>query len=210
MAKSTKHQDKIGSFENFRAPWETEAGADAEIDKPKLKRLIFNLKSGEAKALDAAADAAADLEAAETERDEAKEQAANANPAEAQKQIDKLQKKVDDLTAERDGLVKAKEHADLRAEVIGDLDPKYAKYVQGEDREALEKSLADVKADFGLESGDGDGDEGDEEEENPLRSTPRARKGLRNGPDPESGKGGDEVDFDKVADQIIGGGRVFG
>jgi hypothetical protein len=208
VAKSTKHQDKIGTLENFRAPWETESGEEVDVNKTTLKRLLFNLKLGEAKAQDAADDAKADLATAETERDEAKEQAANANPAEAQKQIDRLTQKVADLTAERDGLVKAKEHADLRAEVIGDLDPKYAKYVQGEDREALEKSLADVKADFGIESGDGD--EGDEDEENPLRSTPRARKGLRNGPDPESGRGGDEVDFDKVADSIIGGGRVFG
>lgn len=208
MAKSTKHQDKVGSFENFRAPWETEAGSDAEIDKPKLKRLIFNLKAGEAKALDTADDAKADLEAAETERDEAKEQAANANPAEAQKTIDKLQKKVDDLTAERDGLVKDKELADLRAEVLKELDPKYAKYVKGETQEELEKSLEEVREDFGLPTPGEEGDE-DEDDEPKVRTTP-VRKGLRNGSDPENGKGSDEVDFDAVADDILSGGRVFG
>src|SRR5690606_3010740 len=133
--KTTKNVDKVGSFDNFRAPWETEAGADAEIDKTKLKRLIFNLKVAEGKALDSEADLKEDLEAVEKELEEAKDEAADANGAEAQKKIDRLEKKVSDLTAERDKLVSDKERADLRSEVLDGLDAKYAKYVTGETRE---------------------------------------------------------------------------
>ena len=202
MAESTKHQDKVGSFDNFRAPWETEAGQDAEIDKAKLKRLIFNLKAGEAKALDAAASAKAALEVAEKERDEAKEDAEKASPEEANKKIDRLQKKVDELTSERDKLVADKERADLRAEVLEGLEPKYAKYVTGETREELEKSLEQVREDFGL-SGEGDDDPADDDDSK-IRTRPRR---LSNPADRQSGKPGDEeIDFDKVADDIVGSG----
>lgn len=205
MAKSTKHQDKIGSFDTFRAPWETESGAEVDVDKATLKRLLFNLKVGEAKAQDAQDDAREALAAAETERDEAKDQAANANPAEAQKQIDKLTAKVEELTTERDKLVSDAEHAKLRAEVLGDLDPKYAKYVQGETKEELEESLASVKEDFGLSEESGEDDDDEEVDEVPARLTPVSR--IKNPADRKSGQPGDvPVDFDKVADQILGRG----
>lgn len=202
MAKSTKHKDAVKPFDEFRAPWETADGSEADIDKPKLKRYIYGLVTDKANAQDAREDALADVATITAERDEAKEQAANANPAEAQKQIDKLTKQVADLTAERDGLVKAKEVADLRASVLGDLDPKYAKYVTGETEEELKASLESVKADFGIEDAPKD-----DEDEDRVRTRPRSR--LKNGSDPESGKGGDDYDFDKVAEGIVGGG-IFG
>lgn len=206
MAKSTKHKDSVKPFDEFRAPWETADGSEAEIDKPKLKRYIYGLVTDKANAQDAREDALADVEAITAERDEAKEQAANANPAEAQKQIDKLTKQVADLTAERDGLVKDKERSDLRAKVLEGVDPKIAKYVQGETEEELEESLKAVKADFGVAE-EKDDDE-DEDREEQVRTRPRSR--LRNGADPEAGKtGSDEVDFDKIADGIVGNG-IFG
>lgn len=205
MAKSTKHKDAVKAFDEFRAPWETADGSEAEIDKPKLKRYIYGLVTDKATAQDAREDALAAVTEAETERDEAKTQAANANPAEAQKQIDKLTKQVEDLTAERDGLVKDKELSALRTEVLGDLDPKVAKYVKGETKEELEKSLEEVKADFGIETKDPE-----EDPEDPPEVRTRPRTNLRNGADPEGGKAGsDAVDFDKAADQILGNG-LFG
>ena len=203
MAKSTKHQDKIGTLESFRAPWETESGDEVEVNKSKLKSLLFNLKLGEAKALDAAADAREAETAAITERDEAKTEAANANPAEAQKKIEKLEKERDDLRAERDGLVTEKEQNELRAEVIGSLDPKYAKYVKGATKEELEKSLEEVRKDFDLPEPGEEGEEGEPE----VRTTPRTR--LNNGRDPEVGKGADVFDADAVADDILAGSAVF-
>jgi hypothetical protein len=198
-----KHADAVKSYDEFRAPWETEAGTDAEIDKPKLKRYIYNLVTDKAKAQDARDDkdealtqATADLEAAKTE-------AANANGPEAQKKIDALQATVDKLTGEAKARKEADEHEALRKEVIGDLDPKYAKYVVGADREALEKSLEDVKADFGIEDGDGDGDEDGDEDEPTVRTTPRSR--VRNPADPQNGKAGEApIDFEAVADEYLG------
>lgn len=205
MAKSTKHKDAVKAYDEFRAPWETADGSEAEIDKPKLKRYIYNLVTDKANAQDSREDALAAVTEAEAERDEAKTQAANANPAEAQKQIDKLTKQVADLTTERDGLVKDKELATLRGEVLGDLDPKVAKYVKGETKEELEKSLEEVKADFGIETKDPE-----EDPEDPPEVRTRPRTNLRNGSDPEGGKAGsDAVDFDKAADQILGNG-IFG
>lgn len=199
-----KHIEQLGSLESFRAPWETEGGSDAEIEKPKLRRWIFNLLSDKAKAQDSRDEAVEALAAAEKERDEAKEEAAKASPDEANKKIEKLEKENGELKAAAAARKKADEHEELRRDVTGDLDPKYAKYVQGDDREALEKSLEDVKADFGIgdtNNVDGDGDE------TPARTAPRTS--IRNPLDPDNGKGSDAIDFDKVADQILGT-SVFG
>lgn len=203
MAKSTKHTDAVKAYDEFRAPWETADGSEAEIEKPKLKRYIYNLVTDKAKAQDAREDAIADLKDAETERDEAKAQAADSNGAEAQKQIDKLTKQVESLTAERDTLVKDKEQADLRAEVLEGLDPKYAKYVTGETREDLEKSLEQVKADFGLEDSASDDDEDDDDDEPKVRTRPRTKLSTALDPDAGKDKGG-AIDFDAVADDILG------
>lgn len=197
-----KHLDELGSYQDFRAPWETETGDEAEVDKPKLKKLLFNARSAKAAALDERDEAVEAQKTAETERDEAKTEAANTNPAEAQKKIEKLEAENKTLKDAADARAKADEYAALRAEVIGDLDPKYAKYVTGEDRKALEESLEAVKADFGIKDSD---DDDDAEDEPQLRTRPRS--GLRNPGDSQPGKGGDEaVDFDKVADQILGSG----
>lgn len=204
MAKSTKHKDAVKAYDEFRAPWETPDGSEAEIDKPKLKRYIYNLVTDKANAQDSREDALADLSVAETERDEAKTEAANANPVEAQKKIEKLEAQVTALTTERDTLVAAKAEADLRAEVLAGVDPKVAKYVKGATKEELEESLAAVKADFGIADEPDDADE----DEPKVRTQPRSRT-LRNGADPDAGKGGDEIDFDKVASDIVGNG-IFG
>ena len=197
-----KHTDAVKSFDEFRAPWETADGSEAEIDKSKLKRYIYGLVTDKAKAQDARDESAEALTTAQADLETAKQEAANANGPEAQKKIDALQAKVDKLQGEADARKAADEHEALRKEVIGDLDPKYAKYVVGADREALEKSLEDVKADFGIKDAEGD----DEDEDEPkVRTTPRSR--VRNPLDPEAGKGADaEYDFDKVADGIIGSG----
>lgn len=208
-----KHTDALGTLDNFRAPWETEGGTDAEIDKAKLRRWIFNVLNDKAKAQDARDDVNADLEKAKADLDEAKDEAASANGEEAQKKIDRLQAKVDSLTAEKEALVSANEQRELREEVLGDFakeHPKAAKYVKGETREELEESLEAVKEDFGITEADEDGDDDEDEDEPTVRTTPRARKGLRNGADPDAGRGGDEpVDFDKAADEILGN-SIFG
>lgn len=216
-AKSTKHQESLGSFDNFRAPWQSEAGEDSEIDKPRLAKLIYNLKLDLAKSKDAGEDLKEAVTTAEAERDEAKDQAADGSGAEAQKKIDSLQKKVDDLTAERDGLVKDKETAEARAEVLGEFEAKYpkaAKYVKGETTEELEESLKEVAEDWGIDLKNLDNEEHDEDEDNDDEPVVRNRPTLRsllNPLDPQSGKGAEKTyDPDKVAQDIILGGNVFG
>jgi len=199
-----KHTDALKTFDEFRAPWETADGSEAEIDKPKLKRYIYNLATDKAKAQDARDDAAESVKTIEAELEEAKKEAASANGEEASKKITKLEKELTEAKAKVDTLEKAKEQSDLRSEVLAGLDPKYAKYVTGETREELEKSLEDVKADFGLESGeDGDGYDGDSK----VRTRPRTK--LTN-PADGGGPGDDgDYDFDKIADSIVGNG-IFG
>lgn len=199
-----KHTDALKSFDEFRAPWETADGSEAEIDKPKLKRYIFNLATDKAKAQDAREDALESVKTIEADLEQAKTEAASANGEEATKKIAKLEKDLADAKAQVTSLETEKEHNALRAEVLGDLDPKYAKYVVGEDREALEKSLEEVKADFGLESGDGDGDE---DEDKNVRTRPRAK--LTTGLDGKPAGGEQEYDPYEVADQILGT-SVFG
>lgn len=209
VAKSTQYQEKLGSLADFKAPWESEAGGDAEVDKSKLKNLIYNLKADLAKARDAGEDLKATLSEVETERDEAKKQAADGSGAEAQKQIDKLTKERDDAVKERDSLQGEKDQAALRKEVLGDFEaanPKAAKYVTGTTKEELEASLEEVKADWGIS--EEDPEETEEEESNPLRSRPRT--GLLNAGDKESGKPGDKpFDADAVADSILSGRSIF-
>src|SRR5690606_20879558 len=182
--------------------WETEAGEDAEINKSTLKRLIYNLKVGEAKALDQVDASKEAIEAAEAKAAEAKAEAEKASPDEANRKIARLEKQVADLTTERDGLVKDKEISELRAEVLAGVDPKHAKHVKGETREELEASLKEIREDFGLEAPGKD----DEEEAEVART--RRRSHLGNPLDPQSGKDGGEVDFDKVAAEILGDSRL--
>lgn len=200
-----KHTDKLGSFENFTAPWETEAGSDAEIDKPKLKRLIFNLKSGEAKALDAQADAVESVKTIEAELEEAKKEAASSNGEEATKKIAKLEKELAEAKTKAETLEKDKEISDLRAEVLEGVDPKHAKHVKGETREELEASLKEIREDFGITEPSGDDD--DDEDEPTVRNRPRTK--LTNPADTKTGADSGEIDFDKIADQILGN-SVFG
>jgi hypothetical protein len=200
-----KHTDKLGEIADFRAPWETESGEDADIDKSKLKRFIFNLKKGEATALDSVEDSKAAVTAAEKARDDALDAAEKNTPAEAVNKIKRLETENADLKGKIEANDKANELAALRKKVLGDLPEKYAKYVEGETEEDLETSLEQVREDFGL----GDGEENQEEEEENILSS-RPRSNLRNVTDPKGGGADKEVDYDAVADQIIGGGRAFG
>lgn len=209
MAKSTKHVDTLGSFDNFRAPWQSEAGEDAEIDKSKLARLIYNVRLDVARAKDALEDAKAAQAQAETERDEAKEQAADGSGAEAQKKIDTLTKERDAAQAKVDKFEADAAEAELRKEVLGDFaekNPKAAKYVTGTTKEELEASLEEVKADWGISEDDEDDEDKDDE---PVVSTRPRSRSLKNPIDRQNGKGGDkEIDFEKVAEDAIAGGGV--
>lgn len=203
-----KHLDAVKPFDEFRAPWETESGSDAEIDKSKLKRYIYGLFTDKAKAQDSRDEAVENVTKLETDLEAARKDAASANGEEAQKRIDKLTADLDKARAKVTELETAKEQADLRSEVLGSLDPKYAKYVTGTTREELEKSLEQVKSDFNL-GDEGDGKDDEDDDENVGRVTPRQTGRVRNPADRNPDEGSNAIDFGKVADDILSGGSVF-
>lgn len=203
-----KNTDAVKPLDQWRAPWETESGSDAEIDKPKLKRYIHNLVMDKAKAQDARDEATEHVTELEKDLEEAKTEAAASNGEEAQKKIDRLTSQLAAAKQKVTDLETAKEESDLRAEVLEGIDPKVAKYVVGKTREELEASLEEVKKDFGIDADPNDDDDEDEEDdENVGRTTPRSR--LRSVTDPAANSGREqEMDPDAVADMILSGGRL--
>ena len=200
-----KNSDKLGSIEDYRAPWETESGADAEIDKSKLKRYIFNLASDKAKAQDARDEAAERVTAAEADVEKYKKQAADSSGEETQRALAKAEKDLADAKARVKALEGDISIRDLRAEVLAGLDPKYAKYVNGETKEDLEKSLKQVKEDFGIKDAPADGDDdndGDDDDDFNGRLTPKSK--VRTNLVDEGEGTNKEYDFDKIATEWLG------
>lgn len=200
-----KHLDQLKSLDEFRAPWETEGGSDAEIDKSKLKRWIHGILSDKAKAQDARDEADEAVKKAEKDLETAKSEAASVNGPDAQKKIDALQKKLDETVAERDQLISDKEVAELRTEALKDIDPKYHEWINGTTQDELDKSIEKFKETFGIEDQEADPDDDDDPV---VRTQPRR---LVNGGDDKSGKPGEgDIDFDKAADDILSArGNVF-
>lgn len=201
-----KHLDAIPAIDKFRAPWETEAGEDAEIDKAKLKRYIHGLVTDKAKAQDARDDAQEETKTAEAAKAAAEKRANDASGTETAAALKKAEEDRDKFEAEVKSLKAEKAAAELKAEVIGDLEPKYAKYVTGETKEELEKSLKQVREDFDLPDPDAkDPDDDEDDDDTPsLRRQPRLTNGRKGADD------GDQIiDFDKIADDIVGSRSGF-
>lgn len=200
-----KHLDKVPALDAFRAPWETEAGEDAEIDKAKLKRYIHGLQVDKAKAQDARDAADEAKTTAETEAAAQKKRADDATGTETAAALKKAEEDRDKFEAEVKSLKAEKAAADLKSEVIGDLEPKYAKYVTGDTKEALEASLKQVREDFNLPDPDAKPDDDDEDDDNEapsLRRQPRLTNG-RTGSEPAD----QDFDFDKAAAAILEGNQ---
>lgn len=196
-----KNVDKLGGLDEYRAPWETESGSDAEIDKPKLKRLMFNLKLGEAKALDAKAEAEEKVTAAEADVEKYKAQAADASGEEVTKALAKAEK---DLAEAKEKVKKLEtdiSNRDLRSEVLAGVDPKVAKYVVGETKEELEKSLKEVKEDFGIADKPADDDNEDGEDDDFTHVTPRSK--VKTPLDKDGEGDSKEYDYTKFAAEWI-------
>jgi hypothetical protein len=204
-----KHVEQVPSLDEFRAPWETESGTDAEIDKTRLRKYIHSLLTDKARAQEA-------LEAketAETEKAAAEKRAEDATGGETQKALNEALAKAQKFEDEVKTLKAEKAKADLRAEVLGDLDPKYAKYVTGETKADLEKSLEQVREDFGLpkpgeqSEDDDEDDEDDEDDDGLLRRQPRR---LSNGRvDFVGGDDDNDIDPEKVAERLVGGSSFY-
>lgn len=206
-SKSTKNADTVPSLDQFRAPWETETGSEAEIDKPKLKRYIHSLHVDKAKAQDSRDDALAEVSTLTAANADLKARAESSDGKEAAEKIAKLEKQNSELSAKVKGFEDAAEESKLRQAVLGDLPAKFSKYVTGKTESDLKASLKQVAEDFNFKLDkdgkyDPQGQDEDDDEEPTLRRQPRAN--LRNLSDPEPDDGNQEVDFEAVAAQIVG------
>lgn len=201
MADEVTHQQKLGSFADFKAPWETEAG-EVDIDKGKLKQYLYNGALDKAKAQDRAEAAEGKVEAAETAKTEAvkAQKAAERKAADADStgQIAELTEKVTAETARAN-----KAEGNLLKLEVGDakgLSAAQSLRLQGDTKEEIEKDADAIVELFGLKAPANEDDE-DEEDEEEERDT------LRVSPRLSSGRGADagaevgpttEADFEKA------------
>lgn len=194
-----KHIDNVPKIDEFRPPWMTEDGQEVEIDKDKLKRYIHNLVVDKAKAQDS--------------RDEAANKVKDLDA-----QVDTLQKQVDEkdpdaatkVAAEREKTKQAEdralkaEQALTRLEVATEagLTPAQAKRLQGSTKEELEADAKSFAEELGIESsGASDNDDVDDE----GRTQPRLSQRSLVTPGSRLGSGSDEIDYESVAGQLVGG-----
>lgn len=194
-----KHTDKLGSFESYKAPWESDTGSDEEIDAAKFKKFLYNLQLDKAKAEDAAEEAAEKVTKAEADLAAAKKDVAKGDNT---GKIAELQEKLDAAEA-----AKATAESNLvRLEVATEkgLTPKQAKRLQGATKEELEADADELLEDLGVKQSKTDEDENDEDEDEPKgRTSPQTKLSLVNPGD--TGKGGAEIDYEKAAADIVGG-----
>jgi multidrug resistance efflux pump len=206
-----KHTDQIGKIEDYQAPWETAAG-ETEIDKAKLKRYIFNLVTDKAKAQDARDEAAEKVTEAEKNLKDAKDEVAKGDPT---GKIADLETKL--AKAEADA---TKAQGDLDRLTVGiekGLTPKQAARLQGETKEDLEKDADEILETFGVKPATQETDEEREEREEREaeeaevaaegRQSPRIIKNFINPNDSKNGSA--ELDYDKIAGQIMSPGVRF-
>lgn len=184
---------KLVAFEDFRAPWETEAGADTEIDKPKLKRYLYGLLSDKEKSQTRADEVT-------VERDKYKEQI-DAEARKGESESDKLKRENQEL---KDKLAKppgeSVETLKLRVALDKNLTAFQAKRLVGNTKEELEADADEIlKAWGGTGQGGDEGDEGEEGEEGEGTPPTRQPRRLRNPANNGQGSGGNqEIDITKA------------
>lgn len=199
MAKSTKFSSKVPSLSEYKFTFVNEDGEIEDVEA--AKKAFHTLMVDKAKAQDAREDAQAEVATVTAERDELQtkldDKAAPDTKAELEKANGRADKAEADAKKERD-------RAD-RLEVAMDkgLTPAQAKRLQGESKEELEADADEILELFGAPKGSDE----DDEDEDGVRTTPRARVNLTNGGDPDQ-RVDSEPDYDKIAAEI-GGQRVL-
>lgn len=192
-----KHLDKLGKIEDFQAPWESETGADAEIDSAKLKKYLFNLLTDKAKAEDAAEEANGKVAEAEKAVEDAKTEFAKGDTTGKIAELEgKLSKAQEEAKTAQGNL--------LRLEVATEkgLTPQQAKRLQGETKEDLEADADEILETFGIKQPAQQDDNEQDDDDDEVRTTPRPRLRLTN-PGDDGGDSG-QIDFEKAADDILG------
>jgi hypothetical protein len=190
-----QHTDALGTIENFKAPWETDAG-EVEIDKDRLKRFIFNLFTDKAKAQDARDESAGKVTEAEQALEAAKADLAKGDPTGKIAALEKeLAKAKDSLTSTQGSLDR------LEVGIEKGLTPKQAARLQGANRDELAKDADEILETFGVQKAttpDPDDEDEDDDDKPSGYTSPR----LVNGGDPKLGQPEAEPDYEKIADQV--------
>lgn len=201
-----KHIDNVPKLADFRPPWITADGTEAEINKDTLVKYIHNILTDKAKAQDARDELVESNKALEAERDTLKGEVDSKDPDSAGK-IAKLEAKIKDGEAKL-----AKSELDLaRVEIASEkgLTAKQAKRLQGATREELEADADELVEDLGLKKTEETDEEREEREEREAeeaesgRTTPQFQRHLVNGGDGKSGSDA-QYDYDAIAAQIDG------
>lgn len=183
---------KLAAFEDFRAPWETEAGADTDIDKARLKRYIYNLQSDKQKAQE-------QVEALTTERDTLKK-SVDEKAREGESENDRLKRELKEAQEKAaKGGETSKETLKLRVALRKGLSEVQAKRLVGDTEEELVKDADELLESFGG-AGNGkseDGEDGEDGEEGtpPTRQPRQVRNPVNNG---GGGGTGAEIDIEKA------------
>lgn len=183
---------KLVAFEEFRAPWETEAGGDTEIDKPKLKRYIWNLLNDKQSAQEKVTEVT-------TERDKYKEQI-DAEARKGETETQKLQRENKELQEKLAAKPEGPTASELKLQVALDkgLNAFQAKRLVGTTKEELEADADEILKSWGGSGTGGDeGEDGDEGDEGaaPTRQPRPVRNPANNGTGSGSGQ---EVDVEKA------------
>lgn len=173
---------KLPSLEDYIAPWESRGGADAEIDKPKLKKYIHGLLSDKEKLQSTVTEVT-------TERDTL-QKAAEDKAREGESEVDRLKRENEELRAAQgkdSGL--AVENLKLKVALDKGLTSTQAKRLVGTTEEELAKDAEELLESFG---GKADNDGGE------ARRRPQRRANPTD-PDPD---GDAEVNIEKAIASI--------
>jgi membrane protein involved in colicin uptake len=188
-----KHLDKLGTLEDYEAPWEKKG---EEFDPEKAKGLFYSRLHMEAEAkdkVDEVTKAKDDEIAALKAQIDDKAREGESDAEKATRERDRAIKKAQDEAKAEAGIEVTK----LRVALRKGLNETQAKRLVGTTEEEIEKDADDLLESFG-----GRGDAGEGEGENGPSTRPV--RPLRNPADP---KGNDPVfDPEKAADAYVGSG----
>lgn len=196
-----KHIDNVPKLDDFRPPWVTEDGQEVEIDKDKLKRYIHNLAVDKAKAQDSRDEAVNKVKGLETTVGDLQKQVDEKDPDAATK-----------VAAERDKTKQAEDRASqaelaltrLEVAIEAGLTPSQAKRLAGSTKEELEADAKSFAEELGIQpESSKDDDEVDDDTDG--RTQPVLQQRSLVTPGSRLGGAGDEVDFESVAGQLVGG-----
>lgn len=184
--------DKVPSFEEFKAPWEVNSDGEEiaedeqEVDRSVLKKLLYNLRRDKTRAVQA-------RQQVETERDEFKKKVTE-KEREGESDVDALKREIAELKNQpKTDPAKDAENLRLRAALKAGLPEEHIKRLDPEltDFDDIVEDAKSLMASFG----GGKGTSTDDDDEDTPRGRPRQ---ARTSADPAGGRRVNEVSVDDL------------